>query len=252
MVYSLALLLCFTTLVAGVVPFFIPKKNIHFSSLLTFSGSYLFSIVLLHMVPELFEGHAHVADGRIWFSPGFYLLMGFLLQLLLDLLGANVTHGHGPQHITEHNKGCVPEITPLYSLVPALLLHSLLESFLLTETDMGTFFAVLLHKMPAAFTLTTILRHRGYRKRKIMVILALFSSVTPIGFLLHEGFSHVWLLTPLHEMWLSAIATGSLFHVAATILFESNPDHQLRRSKWVAIFAGVLLAVLGEAWFHAH
>ena len=44
--------------------------------LLAFSGSYLFSIVLLHFLPELYEAKGAVI--------GITVLAGFLLQILLD------------------------------------------------------------------------------------------------------------------------------------------------------------------------
>ncbi|MGB0356852.1 MAG: ZIP family metal transporter [Cytophagales bacterium] len=249
----LSFLLFFTTLGGGLLPFLIVGKPTYFPSLLTFSGSYLFSSVLLHMVPELFEHVDCNAHGGILANPGLFLLLGFLLQLFLDLLGANVTHGHMGEHPLKKSRGCcLHRTSSLHFLVPALLLHSLLDGFLIKETDMNTFFAVLLHKIPAAFTLTTILCNRNHRRKSVLIILVLFSLATPIGSLLYQKMRSGNLLAHPYDMWLSAIAIGSLFHIAATILFESNPNHQLHRSKWIAIFAGALLAILNQNWMHQH
>ena len=255
MIYFLSLLLFCSTVIGGVLPFLIIKKPAWFPSLLAFSGSYLFSAVLLHMIPELFAGshcsHHHHHGGALE-NPGLFLLLGFLLQLFLDLLGANVTHSHVDYHLPQQEKCQSGSIAPLYSLVPALLLHASLEGFLLKESDLGTFFAMLLHKLPVAFTLTTILKRHHHKRKKSLLILIIFSLATPLGGLLHHGLGGETLIPHPYEMWLSAMAIGSLFHVAATILFESNPHHQLHRSKWVAIFAGALLAFLGNHWIHAH
>ena len=206
------------------------------------------------MIPELFAGghggHHCSHHGGFLQNPGFFLLAGFLLQLFLDMLGGNVCHSHVGYHLPKADKKC-SSITSLHALVPALLLHALLEGFLLKANDLGTFFAVLLHKLPVAFTLTTILSKHHPRKKN-MLLLVLFSLATPLGFLLHHGLGGESLIPQPYEMWLSAMAIGSLFHIAATILFESNPHHQLHKSKWVAIFAGALLAFLGQHWMHAH
>ena len=57
--------------------------------ILSFSGSFLLSICLLHIIPEIFSGHH---DHHL--NLGIYLMIGFFLQLILDYFSGGIEHGH--------------------------------------------------------------------------------------------------------------------------------------------------------------
>ena len=60
------ILLFFTALFAGLLVFVAPVfKEKYFKLLLVFAGSYLFSITILHIIPELFAGNYN--PGRMGF-----------------------------------------------------------------------------------------------------------------------------------------------------------------------------------------
>ena len=59
--------------------------------LISFSGAYLFSITVLHLIPEAFAGeHNH--------SIAIFILIGFFIQILLEHFSQGVEHGHGHVH----------------------------------------------------------------------------------------------------------------------------------------------------------
>ena len=73
------ILLFFTALLAGLLVFVTPAlKEKYFKLVLVFAGSYLFSITILHILPELFSGSYNPS------RMGVYILIGFLLQQLLE------------------------------------------------------------------------------------------------------------------------------------------------------------------------
>ena len=83
------LILFFSTLLAGLVALIIPKINSKYFYLgLVFSGAFLFSITIVHLLPELFSDRS--SPGWI----GLLVLLGFFMQLLLDFFTSGVEHGH--------------------------------------------------------------------------------------------------------------------------------------------------------------
>jgi len=81
------LLLFILTIVGGSIPLWfttISEKQTNY--LLAFSGSFLMSITLLHLLPETFMDLPQQA--------GLLILVGFFLQLLLQKFTHGVEHGH--------------------------------------------------------------------------------------------------------------------------------------------------------------
>jgi len=73
--YQITLILFFAAFLGGIAVFMFQfKDEKKFKLLLSFSGSYLFAICVLHLIPEIF------AEGNT--SAGMFILLGFFLQLL--------------------------------------------------------------------------------------------------------------------------------------------------------------------------
>ena len=88
MIFNITVLLI-STLFAGLAVLLIPKLNINkFKILLSFSGAYLFSITVIHILPELFHEATNLR------LTGAYVLAGFFLQMILEYFSSGVEHGH--------------------------------------------------------------------------------------------------------------------------------------------------------------
>lgn len=226
-----------STMSSGLLIFILPRfpqKILQY--IIAFGGSYLFSLTLSHMLPELFE---QATKRSISVVP--FLLFGFFFQLLLDPVGGCVVHGHLHQPYTAHAFN-IPSLT----LTGALLLHAFLEGVLLDEHLSQRSFAILLHKLPAAFIFTATLYHRKHAKESILLALFLFSLSTPASYLAINYFqNNIW-LTPKNIISLQAIAIGNLFHIATSILFETSSCHQQLSHKWAPLLAGTCLPLLFE------
>src|SRR5690606_30226485 len=93
------LILFFTAMICGSLVFFAPTfKDRFFKLVLVFAGSYLFSITILHIIPELFN--SGYSNSRM----GLYILFGFLLQQLLEFWSSGIEHGHIHKHHSETSK----------------------------------------------------------------------------------------------------------------------------------------------------
>lgn len=217
-----------------------------FKLLLIFGGSYLFSFMLVHLLPELFAEAVPTAHTTI----GIYLLLGFFLQLFLDFFSGGIAHGHVDAHETPHTHS---HLGKSVILLIALCIHALLDGLLLSlpETTLhahrhenGLLIGILLHKIPISFTLTTMLIHLQHSKKTVFFYLLLFSIASPVGWAIshHLQVCHFFSLQGLTI--LRAIAIGNLLHIATTILFESSPQHHFNAHKLFAILVGAILATV--------
>ncbi len=239
MVFNITLLIV-CTLGAGLGYFVIknPEKS-SFRHLLVFAGAYLFSITIIHILPELF------AESKTPFKIGLWLLAGFFLQHLLEYFTSGVEHGHIHSHQHTNHTGSA------YMLVIALCIHALLEGTLLSHPSAThaqhesetILFGIILHKMPAAFALMAIINDFFKSRTKSVVVLVIFSLMSPLG-LIVPGFIT---LEASSVEYLFAIVAGSFLHISTTIFVESNPGHKSDLKKIIALIVGVLSAVLIES-----
>jgi zinc and cadmium transporter len=241
------LILFLTVLFSGWLVRFLPKDNQYFLKiLLAFSGAYLFTITIIHILPDVLLS---TSDPH---QVGYYVLAGFFLQLLLELFSEGIEHGHVHKHAHDHNSGYVP-----FMLLFSLILHSFLEGSILVADDHGhhhqaallgnNFYSVLagiaIHHIPAAVALMSVLIFRLNNFKKAFSYLFLFAIASPLGIL----FSNYVILEELKStnlfMILSGLVAGNFLHISTTILFETSPEHRFHKNKIIATLAGTLLAL---------
>jgi zinc and cadmium transporter len=218
-----------------------------FKLLLVFAGSYLFSITVIHMLPELLGNAAEPA------KVGLYVLIGFFLQLFLEYFTSGIEHGH--LHGLEQEKGHAHShhFTP-FSLLVALCIHALLDGALLVhpgDTDHGhdtnaLLAGVVLHKMPAAFALMSVLLHQLGSKQKAIGMLSLFALASPLGLYFSEYLMEIEGGWELFNSMVYPLVAGSFLHISTTIFIENSPEHNFNLHKLLASLAGALLAVGAE------
>jgi solute carrier family 39 (zinc transporter), member 9 len=130
---------------------------------------------------------------------GLSLVTGFILMYLIDTLPAlGPTPSLPPQHISLHNLGSAspdPNSSSPHShkssTTIGLVIHAVADGIALgastatptTKTTLGliVFTAIMLHKGPAAFGLTSVLLKQGLSKRSARAHLAIFSLAAPVG-----------------------------------------------------------------------
>jgi len=197
--------------------------------LLSFSGAFLLGVVFLHMLPELYaEEGAHI---------GYWVLGGFLLQVVLEFFSHGIEHGH--MHF--HGGKALPLVTLL-----SLCLHSYAEGIPFADPevagDLPFLFGVLLHKMPMAVALATVLLRSGTTGLSSWLMLLVFALAAPLGIgtgiLIGTEDGHGF----LHDML--GLAIGMLLHISTTIIFESAPDHRFNATRFMAVLIGAGLAML--------
>ena len=209
--------------------------------LLAFSGSFLFSTTIFVWLPEVFSSdHGHASE---WtgIEIGAWVMVGFLLQYLLDFATKGLEHGH--VHMpSDHSLGAHHAQLPLGALL-GLVLHSLLEGLPLAalDTHSRTAFvsAIALHNLPVSMVLVLWFTSLRLSLKKIALGVVLFALATPVGALLGQ-----WIAPNeggVHTVFIALVA-GIFLHVSTTILFENQKDHRFNAEKLAVVMGGAALA----------
>ncbi len=231
--------------IAGLAVFFVKRDNTNYLKLiLSFSGAYLFAITVLHLIP-----HAYTEGNTSPEVIGLYILGGFIFQLLLEQFSQGIEHGH----IHHHEAGF-----PLGIMI-SLCLHAFLEGMPLVSGHQSQLvFGIAVHHIPAAFALGSLLLNTRLSKNAIIVLLLVFASMTPLGFLTSNVLSdgEVSNLSQ-HFDKIMAVVIGIFLHISTTILFESGSadHHHFNKKKMAAVFLGIALSLttfLFPAHDHSH
>lgn len=223
------IILFLSVFVGSAIAFYI--KNISQNNtrlLISFSGAYLFSITVLHLIPETFAGqHNHTI--------GLFILIGFFLQIILEQFSKGIEHGHG------HIHGSIP-----LSILIGLGVHSFIEGMPLgnphhhTHLHSSLLSAIALHKIPVGIVLTHMLIESKMTKTKILLLIGLFALTTPLGSFVSQYISGI----SNNYQEIMAIVIGMFLHISTTILFESSEGHHFNTRKAVAIILGTSIALL--------
>jgi zinc and cadmium transporter len=197
--------------------------------LLSFSGAFLLGVVFLHMLPELYAEEGMGIGG--------WVLAGFLLQVVLEFFSQGIEHGH--MHV--HGNKALPALT-----LASLCLHSFAEGMPFADPaisgDMPFLTGVVLHKMPMAIALATVLQRSGHGGTGAWTMLVVFALAAPAG-MIAGSLAGDWMDGHfLHKML--GLAIGMLLHIGTTIIFESAPEHRFNAARFAAVVIGTVLAAL--------
>jgi len=244
MIFNIVTLFFVAIAGGGLVVFLSKKSNSSFPLGVAFGGAYLFSITIMHILPELFSAqNQHI-------KVGLYVLIGFFLQKVLELFSSGVEHGHFHVHEGEHGHSVW---SPL-PIVIALSIHALLEGSLLAHpstiqpnhNSTALLFGIAVHKIPAAFALMSVVTCYVSKKRTALVYLLIFALASPLGLVLSDITFEAGLFSSDVFIILFALASGNFLHISTTIVFESSPGHKLNMKRFGVTILGVLLGILSE------
>ena len=226
---ALSIVLLFASVIAGgfLAEFLNSKKDKSIQLLLTFSGAYLLAISILHLIPEIFSAKNTT-------SIGLFILIGFLIQIILEFFSKGIEHGHLHK-----------EDTISLSVLISLCLHALLEGIPLggdlhSHRHNSLLTGIVLHKIPVSILLMTFFLKSKMPKQKAYSLLILFAFMSPIGVI--SG--NLLALIENYQIEITAIVTGMLLHISTTILVESTNTHELSIQKILAIIIGALIVFL--------
>ena len=258
---STTIILSYALIVVGILvwAFLIPGRR-HVSPKLmdyitVFGGAFLFASCFINLVPHIFLGDDpyRFVTPHLHFKIAAAVMVGFIIQLLLEQLTKGAEHGHNHcpcceeekdaeehHHEHQHHHGHChnASVHPVTGLIIGLSIHAFLEGMPMVDLDgdihQGLLYGIVLHNIPIALVLVGLFMHNRYGFWKSFALLALFAVMTPLGSLCNL------FLIPENEMLQSLImgvVVGILLHVSVSILF----DHDHNNFSWTK-FVLILIA----------
>ena len=232
------------------------------SIILAFGGAFIMGLIFLHLVPEAFS-YSSIA--------GTFVLIGFLVQILLEYLSKGLEHGH--VHLNNSSSHKTSTVMPWAAIV-SLCIHALLESMPLAEgasavdvahqvrsmgslhvhvhadTAIGSalFLGLAIHKLPVALVLMGLIKSTGATKVTRWGFLTLFGIMPGLGMYIYDTIIHSGFALPGGvSTFMSAthgLVIGILLHVSTTVIFESGEGHAFNYNKLIATLLGLTIAYI--------
>ena len=201
-------------------------KNIQF--LLNISGVYLLSITALYLLPELFKYN-------IIENIGFYILLGFFVQLILEYFSKGIKHKRLQQKNTLSKSVLISLY--IYAVIEGLTLGCGLEK----QTYNMLMYGIILHKVPITVIMMVFLIQSNIKKKYIYLSLFMFAIMTPLGIYLANFFKTSY--TSFQDQ-IIAIIIGMLLYLSTKIIFESSNNTKSNLEKVLAIIIGFFLVLI--------
>lgn len=243
-------------MIGGYIPLYREWGGDKLLLMVAFGGGTLLAAALFLMLPE---GWEHIEEGMPWsdveagFVVAVAVMVGFLLMYLLENLALPHLGHSGAAHAAESaSERAVHQVGGLSAFI-ALSMHTLIDGIALGTAVTGgedlalgglVFVAILFHKMPAAFSLTSALKADHYPNSTALAYLAIFNAMVPVGailaFLVLFGLP-AWLLGAM-----LCFSAGTFIHVATSDLL---PVIHRQHSGKALLSAVVILGVLFMAAF---
>lgn len=227
LIYILPLI---SVIIGYVVALFLkPKGKKNLKLLLAFSGAFLLSLTVMHLLPEVYESTNHDDGNHNHGSIGVFIMIGIVFQIILEYFSKGAEHGHVHGHESMQH---IP-----WLLFFSLCLHAILEGMPISNHN-HLAYGIAIHHFPIAIILTTFFSNAQLNKKAILFFMLVFAFMTPLGTIAAENLTFL----SLYYNQISGIVIGILFHISSTIIFESSEGHKFNLAKISVIVLGIVLA----------
>ena len=272
----LVYILPFISIIIGylIAIFIQPKNKKNLKLLLAFSGAFLLTITVSHLLPEVYyheiekeikleqvnsqiseHEHHHDHDHSVHqhdhdhehqnvetskhtehnHNHGSLKTIGLFIMIGIVFQIILEYFSRGAEHGHVHIHDKMAKIP--WALFISLSLHALLEGMPLSHQN-NLALGIAIHHLPIAIILTSFFLQAELNKKSIFIFMMIFSLMTPLGTIASEKLSFL----SNYYTEISALVVGILFHISSTIIFESSEGHKFNLAKLIAIVLGITLA----------
>ena len=236
-------ILFFSVFLTGILTEIISKKIEHYKPIIiSFSVAIVLTLLCTHILPELFSENSH--------KVGYFLLAGFVLQILLELLSKGIEHGHVHLNGKISNKQLMVIFIGLsiHSFVEGIPINTFNDLHIHTHSLNSDSFswvylsAILIHKLPIAAVLMIFLKSINSSLSKKIIFLLIFAISCPVGsyfgeYLIKFDFFSEW----SHNFL--AISCGMLLHITTLLIFEDHHSGD-KIKNIITICAGIITGLV--------
>ncbi len=225
-IYSLSIVA--VAWLGGLIPLYFKRNSRVLHWFISLGAGVLLGAAFLHMLPEA----AEYIDKRL----GVPALLGFLMLFLLEKF--IMTHPCPSDQCDYHQVGLSAFIgLSLHSLVTGIALGA---GILMPRLGLVVFLAIILHKLPASLSLSSLFLKENYSRLKLFSYLTAFSLMVPLGAV--GTFAFFKNTSPEVIGYLVAFSAGTFLHVAADDLLPEVHQHSHNRfSRLVFFLLGVVV-----------
>ena len=241
LIFVFAVILFITVAAFSYVPLNLNLSSIRIKQFTAIGAGVLISSAFLVIIPEALDIiENHIKSSTI----GLVILCGFVFMLLLETFGF--------PHAVHHDED--KDIFG-FSAVIGLIIHAIADGLLIgasvsSSTKMGLiiFVAIMLHKGPAAFGLSSFLKHIKMDDKKSQMYLILFALSSPIVAILTFFVLKDTSFATDENIGLILLFSAGVFIYVATVdvLPEVHShDHQNESSILFVILGMILIFLIG-------
>lgn len=277
-----AVVIFLLVLVVGGLPFLrqFSRQPVILHRMTCIAAGFLISAALLVALPEGFELFLHSGSELAFLKflddlglpsallAGLAVLSGFLFLLMLEGFGyGHDLHEEHHDHAADHGHDHLNHPAgSAKSVVIGLSLHSIMDgialgaAYSLGEIALSLQFAlvILMHKFPAAFSLSAYSLHERNNRNRSLIDLLLFAITTPVAMLVAASFFDSIEESVVGLMLL--FSAGSFIYVATVdVLPDIHIQEKSRETLWLVligislmILMSVLIALLVPGLQHSH
>jgi len=207
------------------------------------------------------HGHHH---GHSDWILGASLASGFAFMLVVDKLGAGYGHD-GHAHNSGLTDGAGDKSARNTSAMLGLMVHAAIDGVALGAStysgagnvSMLIFVAIMLHKAPASFGLTTFLTSTGLNKREVQKQLLFFSLAAPLGAIVTFYTMHLGLFSyKVKQLAIVMLFSGGTFlfvataHILPEVMHGGTP--LTWKEVWVIVFGTLFPVMINFEHGHGH
>jgi zinc and cadmium transporter len=238
-VFAYSALILAASVAGGLVPLKWHGSRDRLPFLLSLSAGLMVGAIFFHMLPEAIE-----LMGR---GASVGLLAGFLFLYVLERFMQ--IHACEGDACGVHELGMLAFIgMSIHTLTDGLALGAGMHGVTL---GFSVFLAILAHKVPSAFSLSSILAHAGYGVKKIIIMLVVFALLVPAGVVVYALLERVLPGAPL-EGFFVAFACGSFIHIALSDLIPEMHRTGKTRYMHTFLFLGGVAVMAGLSLLMGH
>lgn len=211
----------------GMIPLYFKKTREHLHFLLSFSAGLMLGAAFIHLLPESFALMGVAAS--YWALAGFLFLYAFERFVTVHICEA--------LDCEVHTVGIAAIVgLSAHALGDGIALGS---SLLVSKLGLIVLVTIFFHKLPEAFSLTSILLHAEHGKMRIVLFNLLLILMVPLGgFLIH------WMTDGVDSLMVGralAFSAGTFFHISVSDLLPEVHQHPEKR---YGIFASFVVGLL--------
>lgn len=284
--FLFAVIVFLMVLMVGAMPFSrqFADQPVLLHRMTSIAAGFLIAAALLIALPEGFELFLHSETGSVdkelevmgatgislskSMVAGLAVLCGFLFLLMLEGFGfGHDLHEEHHDHAVDHGHDHLNHpVGSAKSVVIGLSLHSIMDgvalgaAYSLGEIALSLQLAlvILMHKFPAAFSLSAYSLHERDDRRRSMIDLLLFAITTPIAMLIAASF-----FANIDEAMVGLMllfSAGSFIYVATVdVLPDIHIQEKSRETLWLVLVGiiamiafSIVIALFIPDMQHAH